>query len=193
MPFVRGFKTWCENTSKNLRRELGLASSDPMDSFSLAAHMGVTVWQAEEVPGVDKKTLNTLLRDDPESWSALTVHAGAMHAVILNSTHSGGRPASNLAHELAHMILDHAPARVDVSEDGLLMLQSFDRLQEDEATWLAGCLLLPRVALAASDGAGNSIRTIAKRFGVSPGMVKYRLNVTGVNAQRRAAIRKGDG
>lgn len=60
----------------------------------------------------------------------------------------GGRPASDLMHELAHIIIGHEPARVDVTEDGALIWNSHDQRQEDEANWLSGCLLLPREALS---------------------------------------------
>jgi Zn-dependent peptidase ImmA (M78 family) len=86
-------------------------------------------------------------------------------------------------HELSHVLLGHEPARVDVTEDGLLMLNTFDRLQEEEANWLAGCLLLPRNALMAIRGRGLDLRTAARNFGVSLDMLRYRLNVTGVEYQ----------
>jgi hypothetical protein len=49
-------------------------------------------------------------------------------------------------HETAHIIIGHDPARVDVTEDGLLILSSHNK-QQEEAKWLSGCLLLPREAL----------------------------------------------
>jgi len=189
MAFARGFKTWCENTSKGLRKEIGLGPLDPICTQVLARHLGVLVWNAEDVPGVDSEALETLLVAEPDSWSALTVRAAGQIVVIMNSTHTGGRPASNLAHELAHLILDHTAARVDISEDGFLVLQSFDRQQENEADWLAGCLLLPRPALLATLKAKIPVSTIARQFGVSVEMVQYRVNVTGVEAQVRAGSR----
>lgn len=50
-------------------------------------------------------------------------------------------------HELARLIVGHRPGRVDITEDGALLLNKYDKQQEDEANWLAGCLLLPRPAL----------------------------------------------
>ncbi len=182
MTLIRGFKTWCENTAIGLRGELGLAESDPIDAAALAAHLHLQVWGAEQVPGADAATLKVLLRDDPSSWSALTVHVGDRCVIITNSAHSGGRLASDLMHELAHLILGHEAARVDVSEEGHL-LHTFDRAQEDEANWLSGCLLLPRAALMRARGLGWSSSQIASRYGVSEAMVQYRLNVSGADTQ----------
>ncbi|MCC7169905.1 MAG: ImmA/IrrE family metallo-endopeptidase [Planctomycetes bacterium] len=182
MTLVRGFKTWCENTAIGLRREQGLAEIDALDPNALAAHLQVDVWSADQVPNVDGPTLDVLLREDPSSWSALTVHVGERCVIITNPAHSGGRPASDLMHELAHLILGHEAARVDVSEDGHL-LHTFDRSQEDEANWLSGCLLLPRAALMHARDLGWSRSQIASQYGVSEAMVQYRLNVSAADTQ----------
>jgi len=181
--FARGFKTWCENTAIGFRRDLGLESVEPLSPRALASELGVRVWGADEVPGVDAETLDILLRADPSSWSALTINVGRERLIVLNTAHSGARSASDLSHELSHLVLGHEPGRVDVSEDRLLLLHSFDRAQEDEANWLAGCLLLPRDALLHIMGEGWPVSDAAGRYGVSVDMLKYRLNVTGVNAQ----------
>ena len=94
-------------------------------------------------------------------------------------------PASDLTHEMAHVLAGHTPSRIDVSEDGLLLLNSFDRDQEDEANWLAGCLLLPREALMLIQRSGLSLEVACRRYGVSSAMMNYRLGVTGVNKQLR--------
>jgi Zn-dependent peptidase ImmA (M78 family) len=56
-------------------------------------------------------------------------------------------------HELAHLILKHVPARVDVSKTGLLLLSEYSDQQESEADWLAAAILLPRDALVLHRGA----------------------------------------
>lgn len=189
--FKRGFKSWCENVAIQQRRELNLRSVDPLDARLLAKHLGIQVWSAEQVPGLDPESLRTLLREDPDSWSAVTICVGSKDLIILNSSHSGGRPASDLTHELSHILFGHEPARVDVTEDGLLMLNMYDRKQEEEANWLAGCLLLPRDALMLIRRERMDLKIAAKRYGVSPEMLQYRMNVTGVDYQLGRARRKG--
>ncbi len=181
--FERGYKTWCENISASLRKELALESKSPIDLDALAKHLGIFVWEAKDVPGVDKETLGILLETDSSSWSAFTIYANGRSLIVLNSSHFGGRRASNLCHELAHLILGHEPARLDVAEGGHLVLHSFDQSQEQEADWLSGCLLLPRVALLACRKEGLSIEDIASKFGASKQMATYRLNASGVERQ----------
>ncbi len=44
------------------------------------------------------------------------------------------RRASDITHEIAHVIIGHEPARVDVTEDGLLMLHCYDKVM----SWSSG-------------------------------------------------------
>jgi hypothetical protein len=181
--FARGFKTWCETIALQHRRTLKLQPVDPLSPQAVASSLGVPVHGVEEIPGLDPKTLRTLLHEDPDSWSAVTITNGRRSVIILNSSHSGGRPASDLMHELAHVIIGHTPARVDVTEDGALILNTYGRQQEDEANWLSGSLLLPREALMWIRKQGLDLQAAARDYGVSMQMLQYRLNVTGVDQQ----------
>jgi hypothetical protein len=183
--FRRGFKTWCETVSAQYRRDLDLRPADPLDPISLAKHLRVQILQPRDVPDVGDEYLRILLRDDPDSWSAITICVGTRSVVIVNSTHSPARQASDIMHELSHIILAHKPARMDVTEDGTMILSNFDALQENEAAWLAGCLLLPRPALVAILRSRLDATIAAARYGVSTDMLRYRRNVTGADHQFR--------
>jgi Zn-dependent peptidase ImmA (M78 family) len=187
--FDRGFKTWCEKVASSFRSDLGVGPHDPLDPRKLAAHLRVLVWRIEEIPGIPPECVRTLLAD-AESWSAATVAEGNRHAIILNSGHSLPRQNSDLMHELSHLIRAHTPARMDISSDGLLLLSTYDKKQEDEANWLAGCLLLPRATLIRSLQLRLSVAGIATKYGASEEMTKYRINVTGVEYQLVRTSRK---
>jgi hypothetical protein len=184
--FERGFKTWCEKYSTNKRAELGLARNAPLDAFKLAKNLGVTVWTPHDVPGLSKESLSILLRNDgktPSCWSAVTLVVNHRILVILNSSHSPARQSSDLTHELAHHIRGHKAQEVAVTPDGLMMLKSYDKIYEEEADWLSGCLLLPREALVDIKRRGLSHAEAAEEFGVSVRMLSYRMARTGVNRQ----------
>ena len=181
--FTRGFKSWCENVAIQQRREVDLKAIDPLDPWRLAMHIGIEVWKPQDIPGIDPACLKTLLRTDPSSWSAVTLCVGETDLIILNSSHSKARQASDLTHELAHLLIGHSASRMDVSEDGFLILNTFDRQQEDEANWLAGCLLLPREAVVVIRKRGTDLAAAARSYGVSMEMLTYRINVTGVDFQ----------
>jgi Zn-dependent peptidase ImmA (M78 family) len=175
--FKRGFKSWCESVAIKQRRDLQLQASDALDALRLAAQLHIIVWTAKDVPGLSSASLQILSEKDPDSWSAVTLRNGARDLIILNPRHSKARQASDVMHELAHVILGHDPARVDVSEDGLLILNSYDRQQEEEAKWLSGCLLLPREALLLIRRRRMLPEAAAALYGVSVAMLTYRQNV----------------
>lgn len=183
--FRRGFKTWCENVAAQERRQLHLAPTDPLDPYALARHLKVDVHTVQEVPGLSAECLRTLLHDDKDSWSAVTISSGGNNVVILNSSHARTRLASDLVHELAHILLGHNPSRVDLTEDGSLMLSTYDKQQEEEANWLGGCLLLPREALVQVRCKRLELTTAARAYGTSVDMLNYRINVTGIDYQFR--------
>lgn len=180
--FRRGFKSWCEEVSVRIRREISLTSKEPLNPLVLASHLGVVVWQIREIPGLSNDCLRVLLKDDPDSWSAVTLSVNTQYYIILNSKHPLSRQSNTVTHEIAHIMLDHKPARIDVSEDGLL-LNTYDINQEQEADWLAGTILLPRDALFLIKRSFKDMIKASEVFGVSTQLLEYRLNVTGVNNQ----------
>ena len=181
--FDRGFKSSAEHMSLTLRRELGLAEADRLDPVGLARHLDVDLWTPYDVPDLPKDVLNQLLKEDPWGWSAASVVSDGRGLVIYNPRKSKARQASDITHELAHFILDHEPSTIILSQDVGIAMRTFDRKQEDEANWLAWCLLLPREALVWAKRAQLSTAGIATRFGVAKALVTFRLNVSGVETQ----------
>lgn len=156
-----------------------------MNPHALAKHLGVAVHTVEEVPGLSSDCVRILLQEDADSWSAVTLYANGKSVIILNSSHAQTRLASDLVHEIAHILIGHSPSRVDLTEDGSLMLSTYSRQQEDEANWLAGCLLLPREALVLIRRQRLDLAVAARKYGTSMDMLRYRINVTGVDYQFR--------
>lgn len=187
MDFERGFKTWSERTSASLRQDLKLLPHEPLSPTVLAGHLDVTLWTPVEVPGITRDMLNQLLNHDPWGWSAVSVYRDGRAIVIYNPRKSTGRRASDIMHELAHLILSHEPAKVVMSQDGSFVMRSYDQSQEDEANWLAWCILLPREALLRSRKLDLSVAQIAESYDVTEALVNFRLQMTGVESQLKAA------
>ena len=179
----RGFKAWCEKTAGDYRQALGVPPTAALDPNRLAAHLGLRVTTPERIPTLSETSRRQLLEIDPDSWSAVTLVRNDSGLVILNSAHSEARQRSSLAHELAHILLNHASDQTHLSELGLLFRRSFDREQEQEANWLAGCLLVPRDGLLKARLRTRSENALAARFGVSTSMISWRLRTTGVLRQ----------
>lgn len=185
--FKRGFKTSCERLALQKRADVSLRPADALDPRLLATALGATVVTPTEIPGLSPESLSILLKTDPDSWSAATLRSPGLDLMIINSAHSPGRQASDLMHELSHVLLGHKASRIDVSADQQLLLRTHDPDQESEANWLAGCLLLPRPALLAIRRKGITDLRAAQHYGVSLEMLQYRMRVTGVLLQARRA------
>ena len=181
----RGFKAWAERTAVAVRRELDLAPVDPLDPRQLAERLGVLLVNPRDFPDLPRDIVAQLLVRDATGWSAATLLVLDNPMVIYNPTHSPGRQASNIVHELAHIMLKHEPAKVIFSQDEQMATRTFDKRQEDEANWLGWTLLLPRDALVAARRRRMARTKIAQEYGVSANLVRYRLQVTGVDAQMK--------
>lgn len=184
--FERGFKAWCERYSLEAREAIDLEAHSPLDTVKFARHLGIRVWTPQDVPGLSQESLAVLLRNDGKTascWSAVTLVVQDKVVVILNTSHSPARQASDLAHELSHRIRGHEAREVNVTEDGLMLLKDYDKQQEEEADWLSGCLLLPREALVSIKRRQLSEIDAANEYGISQKMLRYRMGMSGVSKQ----------
>jgi Zn-dependent peptidase ImmA (M78 family) len=125
------------------------------------------------------------LHVEPEVFSAVTVFYGHRRTIVHNDGHAPSRQNSNLAHELAHGLLLHPPTPA-MDDRGC---RDWNQAVEDEASWLAGILLVSEAAtIAIANGRWNKMEAAA-HFEVSPAMIQYRLNATGAYERVRRAQR----
>ncbi len=181
-----GFKAQAERLSSQARHDLGLAPMARLDPWLYAQHVGVVVLDFDAMD-ISADCRQRLLLTDSESWSGMTLKQGGVNAIVVNPTHSRRRQSSTLMHELAHIILKHIPARVDVSTTGMLLLSEYSDDAEAEADWLAAAMLLPREVLISHRRRGESIANIATAFGTSDQLCEWRLRMTGVDVQLKRA------
>jgi hypothetical protein len=185
----RGFKTWCERRAKSLREDLKLGEDEPVDVFRVAKHLGVKVLTPKDIDGMSGEDLRQLLIQDAAGWSAVTVDLPGQKLIIHNPRHSRGRQASDVAHELAHVLLRHEGLPHwfggGNSSGSHMMLRSYDAKCEEEANWLGWTILLPRVALVRAREQGADESQVAAKYGVSEELVRFRLQKTGVETQLR--------
>lgn len=165
---------------------MDLNATDPLEPATFASYLGIELLTPQQIPGLPPDVEDQLLKHDPWGWSAVTIG----NALIYNPRKSPGRRASDIMHELAHTVLTHKPAQIVLSHDGELGMRSFDQQQEDEANWLAWCLLLPRDALVYVARKGMTHEEIAKSYGVTEVLVRFRISTTGVTSQVRRAGRR---
>jgi predicted transcriptional regulator len=178
----RGFKADAERLAARVRGEMGKQAADPLDAMELARHVGAEVRSADEL--TSRERLEELEELQPGAFSACTFTIGERHIVVYSPLASPGRTQSDIAHETAHLLLEHEIKTV--KRIGEASFFTCDPDEEQEANWLAGCLLLPRSLLLHAARRGMDSQAIADNFNVSEQMAAFRLRTTGVTRQLAA-------
>ncbi len=105
---------------------------------------------------------------------------GVVSDIIINSAHDATRQNNRLAHELSHLILKHEPAKAFVTSDGMMVMNYYNPMHEEEASCLSFTLLVPRDGFLRLVALGNNDAQIAGHFGVSLDLLRMRKNTTSV-------------
>lgn len=173
----RGFKSDAERIAELVRRDLGLGPLGRLDCFALAEAWGIPVVSLGELreDGASEASIRRLMSPDA-GFSATTIVVGTRRLIVYNPRHEPGRKASSLAHELAHVILEHEAAPAI----GVGGCRHWDSRQEAEADWLGSTLLVPRASALAWMLESDDVDAGASNFGVSVELFRWRINHTGV-------------
>lgn len=183
--FARGFKTGAERKGVEQRRLLGLAATAPLDAFTLATHLHIEVCAFTTLLS-DEEAQRLMYPADPkQEISAFWMHNCDGDPIILhNPAHSVRRQQSDIMHEIAHIMLGHtcdeATRRICIQ----FGLQYYNKLQEEEAKFLGGCLQITRDGLLWALRKRYSTSEIADFYNASEEMVRFRINATGAQRQR---------
>jgi Zn-dependent peptidase ImmA (M78 family) len=153
--------------------------------MAIAEVLGIPILNPTNLSELSGEVARRLQQDHSDAWSAITVSDGANHLIVINPTHAPTRANSSLAHEIAHVLLGHEPSIMFVMPQTDTVLRTHNKEQEEEATWLAGCILLPRDALLRVRRIGLTDDQICTEYGVSQAMLRFRINATGVDVQMR--------
>jgi Zn-dependent peptidase ImmA (M78 family) len=175
----RGFKTEAERLAAQVRTDMGLGPYKPMNIKALVRHVGAQLRTADELTSLTK--LEELEALQPGAFSACTFDLGTRKVVVVSPLSTDERRNSDASHEASHLLLDHKVREVE--QLGGLSFFTCDPDEEQEANWLAGCLLLPRDLLVRSLKNGLDAAAIAEANTVSIQMANFRLRATGAERQ----------
>lgn len=187
--FRHGFKADAERIALELRSELNLEGHRPLDPEALAEHLCVPVWTLRDFADVAGDDVHHFLGRGRSAFSAATIYVSRFKRLIItNPAHATTRQMSSLCHELSHIVLDHE-SEAPLSAGGG---RAWNGIQEKEADWLAGCLLIPNAAAHAAARAGRTDEEIAATFGVSRALTTWRMRMTGarIRVQRLARFER---
>ena len=167
------FRQDCEGIATELRAQLGLRAFDPLPASRIASHLKATLVTPQDLPSLTDEQVAHLLVST--SWSAAVIRQRPLW-IVYHPQHSPTRHQSDLMHEFAHVLLNHPMVGID-PYTGLSQRRPQD---EDEATYLGGCLQIPRRGLLWAVQSNMSLAAISSHFRASEEMVRFRSNVVGV-------------
>jgi Zn-dependent peptidase ImmA (M78 family) len=170
-----------ERESARLRRELGLGPAAPLGIQDLAAHLTVKIVSADQLIALAR--LEELERIQAFSFSAATFKIRERDYIVTSPLRTAGRRSSDIAHELAHMLLKHELSEIREIEG--VPFRTCRPDEEEQATAFGGTIMLPRQLLYAAASRGHGPAEIAEANEVTIEMARFRYNTTGVAKQVR--------
>ena len=173
--FQRGFKAQANRTAVGIRRQMGLAETDPLDPRDVLSMLSVPVLALSGFQTVCPEAVHGLMPRQNGFSAMIFPVGGGQRLVVHNDAHSPARQNSNLAHELSHILLAHQPEAVCIGDLG----RESGSLVEAEAAHLGGCLLVPNEAAHQIMARRIGHRIAAYEYGVSEDMIEYRLRMSG--------------
>jgi hypothetical protein len=176
MSLRRGFKAEANRISVSLRQSLGLSAEAPIDVDVAARKLGLIIVPLSSFRQTDPGAVRQLTEIDPGGFSAATVPCGPHKRVIVhNDSHDRSRQRSNIAHEIAHILLKHQFS-LPIDTSGC---RNVDRDVEDEATWLGSVILISNEAAMHIVRSSMDKSEACRKYGVSAPMLRMRINASG--------------
>jgi len=183
--FRYGFKAEAERYAEEFRSDLGIQPHGALCPRALADHLGIPVFGIKNNERLPKEIKDHWAHHLKSPFSGLIIADGSYKEVHHNDYNHPRRQNSDLAHELAHIILGH-DTDVPLKENGE---RAYHREVEEEAKWLGATLLLPKKAtvfMVLNDFTRAKVEEI---YEVSWQLYRYRVRVT--DAERAARSLRG--
>ncbi|MFF4985477.1 ImmA/IrrE family metallo-endopeptidase [Streptomyces sp. NPDC001046] len=188
----RGFKAEAKRLALEVRDELEVDAHAPLNPYELAALYGVAVFSLSDIAEGKSELASALAHFTsvrPDAFSAAVIPVGTGRVILENCGHDPQRRVSTLAHEMAHVVLEHSFSTLLRTSGG--ECRESDREQEAEAAELSGELLIPSDAALRLAYRNTPDERVAEHFGVSLKFAQWRMTATGarIRAMRAAARR----
>jgi Zn-dependent peptidase ImmA (M78 family) len=172
-----------ERKALQIRKFAGIKIDERLDPYFLAQCAGLRIVSLNDINGLSPEVKLQLIEFDSESWSggASGPLSDGSRVVILNPTHGKQRQTATLMEEVCHVFLGHLPNRIGLSgQQQIGSFRDYNQEDEEEAYAVGSAALVPYYMLKRLTDGGELIERIARRYGVSRPLVKYRLKVSGL-------------
>jgi transcriptional regulator with XRE-family HTH domain len=169
-----------ERAAEDFRRDLDLASDEPLDSLKLNVE-GVQVHRLTQTNYLEGSIAQKLQVGSVDEWSAMSVPldaGGDKWAVLLNDCHKAERQRVTVLEEYWHILLGHKLTKIARIAEAYG--RTYDKAEEHDAYYLAAATLLPKAAIIKAVRAKQNSVEIAQQFGTSTELVDYRIKRLGL-------------
>jgi Zn-dependent peptidase ImmA (M78 family) len=168
--------------------DLGLTEYERLCPYQHADEHGVDVYSLTDLAaaGCPQEAIDFFTSVRPESWSAALVPNGTGQFIVENGIHLPRRRRSNVAHEMAHLLLEHEFDRI-LFTDGM---RGCRNPATKEMEYEAAELLLPSAAARWAAALKKTDEEVADLFDVSVEFARWRMNATGARLIAQRAARK---
>ena len=185
-----------------LRDFAGVKGEQPLDPFALAEFANLLVVDFDQIKGLSPESRQHLLGEGAEQWSGGACSRplpNGWKLVILNPAHGAQRNRATLMEEVAHVFLGHKPNRLaiisDESKAGLTkkgsakqtLARDYNHDDEEAAYAVGAAALIPYATLRRFVRSRRRADQIARHFRVSRQLVEYRIKVTHLWPEYKAA------
>lgn len=174
MALPHGFKARANAIARQARMSMGLPASAPLSPWRLAEKMAIAVSPLSSFASECGDAVRQLMEVDSTAFSAGTFQLATTTLIVFNDAHAKERQASDVAHELAHLLLDH-PMRPILDKRGC---RHIDRELEEQANWLGPALLISDEAALCIARQSWTIKEAAREYEVTQEVARFRMNVT---------------
>ena len=176
-----GFKAEANRWARDLRLEQRLSPESPMCPWQLCDHLGLSLTPLSDFEATVPQAVAYLRSTQGQKdFSGVTLQWGIERFIVYNDAHDEGRQASDIAHEIAHALLQHPVP--SAFADGQ---RTHNEEHEAEANWLGPALLISDEAAVAIVARRMPMEKAAKIYGTSLEVMQMRINVSG--ARKRVA------
>lgn len=164
-----------ETAAADVRQRIELDQLTVLDPNLLIDALGVEVFHLRDLIPNDELALRRARRIRFDGAASFHPVSGEP-MIIINCGKPLRRRMATLLEELAHLLLEHKPCRIEKDPRLGIVRRSFDRSQEAEAYDLGAALLLPKERIQLDIKEHQLlVREIADAHGCSEQIVGYRI------------------
>lgn len=182
----RGFVTEAHWWASSLREEMKIAADAPLCPRKLAEYLEIKIIRLTQLPPLQEREL-LLSRKAGFGFSAAACFEGLKAFIFLNDANETKRQASDIAHEISHILLRHKPVNPFVPGGK----REFSPEDELEAETLGPALLVSEAAALHAyrliQTRQHSLFSLSNEWMITEDVIRWRMNAVGASKRIKLA------